>query len=651
MACGYPPTPLSTARINRLLRPLRNRCSALSAFGAIQSVSTATYSTTKNFTQPSIPPLCILPSPESSNRLDATSYELSKKIYAVYNAMKDIVEKTEEFRTLSEGKGPSRIPSLSTLCCLVIGQHVDPEIEEDVTILEEAQSVDVVDSLYDEIPTLYRGSILVSHAMHIILSECPPIPTLLKLLLDITLDNKLHYHSEILLRRLLSVALSPPTTTRPPSICHPAHSNFLIECLGRWEQKSNLSSSFFSIFNDVMVDVESYDAWSCKAITKLLLYNCRKKPFRVGLVSCNLVRFIANPELHLPSRQFSLMSRSSPAVALRRSLRLWLEWVLRFLLLSIQSLTVDIVQDTIYDFLRTCKECWGYLSTPDLSATVLSSPEQDVSSLIVSISTLLLSRGLGTESDEALLLIQILEKIQQQPSTTMFFPLISQTMTLSAHLPDFKEQIESHASSLREHGFLQLEASLWASTLKEVESLDAALLSRYDKGALHEYSCALIERVEEAEHRCYANSPNSSSIQQQRRGWDWDEAFGCWTVAGEHELTPKQQKKRPHSPCCSLHTSPCSEISETESGTPPKKRPRLIPRASSSSSFTSLLSNALSNRVVLHEYEDEATNRQPTESDDSDVEDDTAAEDLSTVFPSSDDLNLFAYAMTSPVRS
>ncbi|KAJ4468244.1 hypothetical protein J3R30DRAFT_3715175 [Lentinula aciculospora] len=623
---------LSTTRINRFLRPLRNKCSALVAFDA-QTVSlptyTNTYSSVKSFTQPDIPPLCTLPPPESSTRLAASSCERSWRIYAVSRAFKDIVEKTETLRVRSEGENTARLPSLSTLCAFVIGEHAEPDIEGDVTRLEEEHSVDIVGTLYEGIPALYRGSTLVSHALHIILDECPLTPTLLKLLLDITLDNHLVHQSEILLCRFLSIALSPSAPTRPPPVCHPAHSNFLIELLGRWEQKCNPSCVFIKVLNDTMAVVGTYDAWVCKATTKLLLFDCRQDPLQFASVSTNLVKFISKPELHFPFRQstVSTIARTSPTGALRRSLRVWLECVLHYLLFSVQ----EVDHYSFYDFLITCKEFWVHLTIPNISTAILPLPEQDAVSAIVSVTTFLLSQGLV--SGHAVLSQILSEKIR--PSTTLFSLLISQTLASFARLPDCAERIQTYAASLRNHGFLELEVSLWASALREIENFGESPLKHYDKVALHEYRSVLIDCVEDAEQRCYGCSDEVPDIVNTHAQRNEQIDSGC---------LKRGLRKRPHS-------------ENRWNDWQPNKRPRRR-----ISSFTSLLSNALSNHVVLHrEGKQSETNGlnydSKRSSDGVDVEglgigiEDLSGEDFKSIHPSSDDcLDLLAYG-TSPLRS
>ncbi|KAF9071054.1 hypothetical protein BDP27DRAFT_1446544 [Rhodocollybia butyracea] len=609
-----------TTRINRFLRPLRNRCASLASFVVRPTMPSATYASTNVFTK-SVPPLCIIPSPNSATRLDSPSYELSQKIYAVCHVFKDIVEKTEEIRAQSEGKRLPRIPSLSMLCSLAIGTYADPEIEEDATRLEEEQSVHMVEALYDGIPALYRGWTLVSHAMTIILSECPLSPTLLKNLLDITLNHDLPYYSEILLCHLLSVALSPPTPNRSPPICHPAHSNFLLELLSRWEQNNNPSYTFFHLFNEVMA-MGNYDAWVCKATTKLLLHDCRKDPLRLASVSSNLVRFISQPNLHLPSRSLSvsIIPQVSPSSALRRLLRMWLERVLHFCLLPIG--VIDYFG--FCEFLQICMQCWQGLSSFG------NIPDQDVVSAIICIATLFLSRKMENSSD---LLVLVLSQDLNSTSTT-FAPLISQTFASFTVLSECSQRIETYASSLVECGLVQLEASLWASALREVENFDP-LLQRYSKGALYEYRGLLIDRVEDAEYRCYGSRNdglteiiNSPQTMQQRSGCDW-------------EAPQRKRRFSDKNPTLTCYTRTYTlDFSSHLDGDQLKKRPRLIPRVSS---FTSLLSNALSNRIVLHKE-----NRQT----DPDEEDDSSLHETDVVFPSSDDcLDLLAYGSSSPTRS
>ncbi|KAJ3988287.1 hypothetical protein F5890DRAFT_528932 [Lentinula detonsa] len=648
---------LSTTRINRLLRPLRNKCSSLAAFGARTGSSSAptTYSSVKSMNQPDMPPLCILSPPENSTRLDAASIELSRRIYAVYNAFKDVVEKTKALRIQSAGNNTARLPSLSTMCASVIGRHAEPDFEEDVTRLEEERSVDAVETLYKEIPALYRGSTLVSHSLHIILDECPLSPTLLKLLLDLCLNDNLLYHSENLLRNLLSIAISPPLPSRLPPICHPAHSNFLIELLGRWEQKGNPACVFFRILNETMSVVGTYDVWVCKATTKLLLH-CQQNPLRLASVSANLVNFISKPELHCPSRQNSVntTARTSPTGTLRRLLRVWLECVLRHLLFSVQA--VD--HQCFYDFLLTCKECWVHLTTPENPLVILSSPEQDVVSAIVSVTTFLLSQELV--AGYAVISQVLSEKIR--PSTTLFSPLISQTLALSAQLPDCTERIQAYAASLRKHSYLELETSLWSSALRELENFES-LLQRYDKDALNECRNVLIDCVEDAEQRCYGYPDdvlNSPSVYQRNKCKD--AAFRC------SRASSPQSRKRPHSgespDCVEGRTLDWSRNPNDWETTQPNKRPRLMPRRLSS--FPSLLSNALSNHVVLHGERKQVKMNKSARCECSNDEvdaanmgnegqtlvgfDDLSGETFESIIPSSDDcLDLLAYA-TSPVR-
>ncbi|KAF5389499.1 hypothetical protein D9757_004359 [Collybiopsis confluens] len=625
---GYPPPMdqacvehLSITRSSRLLRQVRIRCSALVATSkrtALPSVPiTATYSR-KTFAQPALPPLCILPSPDNSfTRLDAANSELSRKIYAVRDIFRDIVEKTATRRARS---GATQMPSLTSLCSFLIGSHADPDIDEQVTRSEEEQSVDIVEALYSEIPAVYRGLTFVSHATNIIINECPSSPTLLKLLLDVALDNNLHYHSRILLRNLLLIAVSPSTSTRPPPICHSAHSNFLTDLLSGWEQRGCQASTFFKIFNEVMANVGSFDAWICKATTKLV----QKDPLQLASAS-SLVVYLSNSKLHVPSRQFSIsqMTSASPTGIVRRSLRIWINCTLHCLLLSMRV----IDSWSVAEFLQTCQECWVYLGTTDNATTAYS---QDPIPAIISLTTLLLSDGRRHDVKPCL---QVLGK-QFSPIATIFSPLISATLAFSDHLPKCKKRIEVYASALREHGFLQLEALVWASALREMENESS--VRRYDKSAVYEYRNTLIELVEEAEKRCYGSQEVAKDAPGigEPRGWEWDEAFDCWTLTGETQSSLR--RKRPY------RDKSCSNIG-IKSLNQSQKRRRVMGRTSS---FTSLLlSSALSNRVVLHRE-----NEQGESSDEERTED--LIVDRNMAHPSSDDcLDLFAYPSSSPARS
>ena len=164
-ACSAPDgNHLTTSRINRLLRPLRNKCLSLSKFltAARQSDSRRTsLPHNQNWSPESPPPLALLRQPPSATRgrlcLDkgfAEDLELARLIYAVCDAFRNLLQVTH-------GAVPGEpIPSLAAMCCFVVGDNVplgtDGTHESQEEPVGEDELMKVVDGIYDAIPTYYR---------------------------------------------------------------------------------------------------------------------------------------------------------------------------------------------------------------------------------------------------------------------------------------------------------------------------------------------------------------------------------------------------------------------------------------------------------------------------------------------------------------
>jgi hypothetical protein len=88
------------------------------------------------------------------------TYELSGKLYAVRDAFESIVRVVSDFRN-SEIDGTdhrSRLPSLSAMCAVIIGKHVQSEYDpgmQSYTIqtMKGEELAETVDEVYDSIPS------------------------------------------------------------------------------------------------------------------------------------------------------------------------------------------------------------------------------------------------------------------------------------------------------------------------------------------------------------------------------------------------------------------------------------------------------------------------------------------------------------------
>lgn len=152
---------LTTSRINRLLRPLRNKCLSLSKYLTVARHSASSLPHSQNWLPESPPPLAILRPPPSATRgrlcLDkgfAEDMELSRLLYAVCDAFRNLLQVTH-------GAVPGEpIPSLAAMCCFVVGGNVplstDGTHEDQEEAISEDELMRVVDEIYDVIPTYYR---------------------------------------------------------------------------------------------------------------------------------------------------------------------------------------------------------------------------------------------------------------------------------------------------------------------------------------------------------------------------------------------------------------------------------------------------------------------------------------------------------------
>ena len=166
---------LTTSRINRQFRTLRNKCSALNSFTPAPSRPkvSVTYGRSsrghayQSHEDDETPPLAILQSLDKLgsrlhlDRAIVENMQLSKRIYEVRDAFKNIVQAafgatSEELHRLSP------VESLTSICARVIGEHVQSEMDaslEDVPDVDgEEDSVrsKAMDDIYESVPAQHR---------------------------------------------------------------------------------------------------------------------------------------------------------------------------------------------------------------------------------------------------------------------------------------------------------------------------------------------------------------------------------------------------------------------------------------------------------------------------------------------------------------
>lgn len=164
---------LSISRVNRILRPLRNKCALLASSTPSSSsrrsrgVNPITYASNSSSTQWQIddhPPLYILQTPQhlvSRVHLDRHSLgnlDLSRKIYAVVDAFKNVLQAS--FGAERDAEEKKCFLSLTDICAAVVGENVQAEVEwsaeeEDDNAVEDAERA-IVEDIYEAVPSRFR---------------------------------------------------------------------------------------------------------------------------------------------------------------------------------------------------------------------------------------------------------------------------------------------------------------------------------------------------------------------------------------------------------------------------------------------------------------------------------------------------------------
>ena len=307
---------LSVSRINRLLRPFRNKCAILASAKSRPSGSAVpiTYGSNSSLSSEirAPPPLDVLHDPklvisrahQESRSLDT----LARQIYAVTNTYRNVVQAALSGRV--DGNRQS-ILALTDICAASIGRNVRGEVAGYLATLEggpdedDAKETAVVDELYESVPARFRRCViacryinlqtvmsytayswtLIAHATSEIVDTCPSHPMLLLSLLGVTLSHGLYAESKTFLHLFLTTLIRPHRRhgNVPPPIAHPMHPSYLVELCNEWSRMAPehcaapfSHRSFAAITLEVLMEHGSAAAWTCKSITRLvqLLRTC-----------------------------------------------------------------------------------------------------------------------------------------------------------------------------------------------------------------------------------------------------------------------------------------------------------------------------------------------------------------------------------------
>jgi hypothetical protein len=163
---------LSISRINRLLRPLRNKCAILASATSHPSGSAVpiTYgSSSLPLLETRVPPtLDVLHDPKlvisCAHQESRTLDTLARQIYAVTNAYRNVVQ-----AALSGGPdgGRRNFLALTDICAASIGRNIKGEVGQCLALFEgdldedNTKETALVDELYESVPARFRRSVVM----------------------------------------------------------------------------------------------------------------------------------------------------------------------------------------------------------------------------------------------------------------------------------------------------------------------------------------------------------------------------------------------------------------------------------------------------------------------------------------------------------
>ncbi|KAF9451284.1 hypothetical protein P691DRAFT_380521 [Macrolepiota fuliginosa MF-IS2] len=628
-------TEWTTSRIQRLLRPLKCKCLALSAYMKETSTGMTTYGSRRSS--------ALLPLKTPLNigiRIHLSgdtirSLELSKRIYAIRDCYSDLVSKMDRSRVDERTDTPA-LSSLTSLCSVILGAQIPCSEEGDT---ESETSLDMGEVLYDAIPSTCRLRTLLMHALHIILDSCPPHASLYLGLLDVSLTHQLYHESEVLLDATLEHALECSQDSLPP-ISDPAHRGFLVNLYCKWNTQFP-SATFIRLVTAALRRAPSDVVWISKATRRLARKLARHDINLLPTLLSGLMDTVLVRQQRFTNKQ--------PETGHLEILREWLDMGTEDTISTLRQTSGSHVvienESLIGDMLDHCRSWVSRFKTRD---------NEDLSGFgfidaIVCFYTLWLVSGTRNVSKH-----DVLHILSQQIlfSSTIFTPICNKILR-ERDLVECESILWTFSSVLQTHGLLRLNASFWACALYQVEQpeIEKALIDKAGREQVRKVRLRLTDYVDEAEGWCFAGAVDNpvprgnrepvgpgATSQNDEAGetpvqWVWEPAVGCWFRGGEGDQAdlpgpPKRRKMARHSyPSSDSRTS--SEAPSQSRSTGVSRRyhddSEIIPHSQTCNSshtppvedidrqpsfqFTSLLSNALSSRTNLR-GEHERTKRQ-----------------------------------------
>jgi len=446
---------------------------------------------------------------------------------------------------------------------------------------------------------IYTRWLLPAHALSIILYTAPHHPTLIHLLLEETLSNRLQHLSYELLEALFLVALRPKPNG-PAAICHSAHPKFLVDCLDQCLRAGMLASTFVQPLVRVLDQVQSPAVWASGAMDRLVRRLYQLDPLSCFALLTTLATYLSTSDLD----GFSQLSDT---------LAQWLNILIARSCLSSEEL---------FDPCDPCDSLFSLVQSLRPFCTVGSPHNADLQDVSMSLAFIWLAvYGHNAPLSYTNSVHCILATAAPRPST--FHSMATQLFS-SLAFDQGKPIFQQYMARVQKYSLTRLEVFLWGSALYALENLESAEgLSPQRRKEIKGYRQEVMERVEEVESKLYEaqvesedfdgwedrgiiTSVSASQSPWSKGGWRWESVLGCWVRQQAPELTSptairerKRQislitatpKKRFDRSPSTPHWTPIS--CARRQAPPSKKIPSLL-------AFTSVVAKTASQRIVLH---------------------------------------------------
>ncbi|KAH9894948.1 hypothetical protein C8Q73DRAFT_730034 [Cubamyces lactineus] len=597
---------LSTSRINRQLRSLRAKCAGLNelqrrAHASSKPAVSVTYGSSRTAArrpqeEDDVPPLAILQCLDNFgmrlhlDRAIIENMQLSKRIYEVRDAFRNIVQAGAATPPSTEDSHERRVLPLTAICARLVGEHVQSEVRATAEEVaeehgrEDGLAAQVIDELYEQLPTPHRHRMFVAHALTYILEECTHHPTLLNALLEVCLSYALLPEAQTVLSYLFRVAVLPrPHSTHVCPITHPAHKNFLSTLRETCTTSAINDATFTHILVDILAEAipTRLHAWTSKALTRLAR-ELRERDFCGSFVPlCSgLASVLAEDRHNAKSKSKASKGLDDEFASLyAASLERLAKWT------SSMLDTLHTSPGRQEDF-RACVDFLVSVAPSSLHIgdDVAASPRTCLADALVCLVALCLSspHAMSLHQSDQVVLQNILRsariknasfdglvsKIFPLPHFVMFaMPLADpegdDTPTppptpLDVH-GNGLEELSALAAPLRVHGLLKCEAALWLAALQHIEELIAVPTvtqsmttpgRKLNQSQLYNLRLELMDRVEDAERRCFGGGLGDGMAGLQPPGgegeWEWEEMVGTWVLKSPAPAAAKKSSSGCH---------------------------------------------------------------------------------------------------------